>query len=154
MEKKYVIGLLLLIGMGIVSTMAFTINTSIDSTATIYDIDSAAATGSVTAVRVLPWGSRNVLRIKLTTNPGSAAYNISLSFEDNSGAMDLSGFTVTANAGAGTLDTSYLADGIIVVYNIPNTVTNVLVKVDGTGGSFTNSFYEDLTHLIVAIADY
>ena len=66
MKKQYIIAALLLLGFGVISTMAFTIETpTAQKLPKVYDFDTSQTSATITKVRVTPFLNKDAIRIKV-----------------------------------------------------------------------------------------
>lgn len=148
MKKQYVIAMLLLIGFGVVSTMAFTLDANLNVGTKVYDIQETGSEATITKVKVRPFKDLDSMRIKVTiTPPATAAYNMTVTTD-----VDFTGCTITDSETSYLAADSDLANGYLVFNNIGTAVTSVTVTITGYTPDPEN-LWEDMTSLILSVSD-
>jgi hypothetical protein len=148
MKKQYIMAALLLIGFGIISTMAFTINTDLSLGTTVYDVQDSGSTGTISKAKVVPYQTLDGMKIRLTTtSPTSGNYNITITTD-----VDLTGCTITDSESSYISDESDLANGYLVFYNIDNSVNRFNVTITGYTPN-PDSLWKDMTSLVFTMTD-
>ena len=149
MKNQYIMAALLLIGFGIISTMAFSINTNLTLGTNVYDVQSTGSTGDITKVKVVPYITLNGTKIKLTiTPPTSGNYNITLSTD-----VDLTGCSITDSQTTYDAGDSELASGYVVFYNIGNAVTSLDITITGYNKGPASNLWADMNSLVFTMTD-
>ena len=150
-KKQYLIAFLLLIGLGIVSTMALTYDDTLTIDQEAYSISDSGATGSITRVKAIPLGSLDKVKLTFTLSGQSTAFDLYVTFEGAD--LDLTGATITGATG-GTANHD-LANNYIEFTNIA-TATSYTITIDASGITYpgTNSVWQDITGIFVTLGDY
>jgi hypothetical protein len=141
-----------LIGLGVISTMAFTLNDGPDVQTEVYEIDGTAATGSITKIKVKTLGSLDKVKLDFTLTGQSVAYDLDIDLIGS--VLDLTGATITGSSG--TAGTHILSDGTNVLYftAIPSGSSwDVTIDASGIIYAGDNTVWEDITSLLVTLAD-
>jgi hypothetical protein len=155
MKKQYIIAFLLLAGLGVVSTMAFSTVTSVDVTSDVYQVGDNGATGTVTKIKAVPIkGDLDQMKIILTMTGQTVNFDVYITLD---GAV-LTGITsgddaVVTSGSEGTHDlaTAYLEyTGCTALGAGPASWT---LTVDATDATTTPTLWEDVTGLLVTISD-
>ena len=153
MKKQYVMAMLLLIGFGIVSTMAFTLNTpATQELPKVYSFASGTqTTGEVSSVRITPFLSADGIRFKVGITKGDAT-KLTFDLDDGTDLLDLSsGYTFEFKDGND--QTTYTSTGIVSTgsvdghIEVPLTASDATIyfKIEGT------DVYSDIEGLIIGI---
>jgi len=152
MKKQYVIAMLLLIGLGVVSTMAFTLNAiGTDVIPKAYSVDTTQTTGNITAVRITPFLNADGIVLKVTLQKGDAT-QLDFDFDDGSAMLDLSSGYVFAFKDTND-NTTYTSTGIVTTdaadghIEVPLTSgdATIWLKITGT------AIYTDIEGLILSL---
>lgn len=161
MKKQYMIAVLLLIGAATVSTMAFSVNTTIDDDFTLYDAtpSGAAVTISNLRYRVI---NKDTCYIKIQlANSGANDGRFHVILNDEAGnVMDPFTFTaitydITANV-PGALDVAAVSGDDVLVIDVDTvhaTTDYILLKLVGTDLIYNNAATTDLGSLTIAAYD-
>ncbi len=148
MKKQYIMAALLLIGFGIVSTMAFSVNSDLTLGTTVYDVQDTGSTGTISKAKVVPYKTLDGMKIRLTTtSPTSGNYNITITTD-----VDLTGCTISDSESSYIGGESDLANGYLVFYNIGNAVNVLNITITGYTPNPT-SLWEDMTSLVFTMTD-
>jgi len=143
MKKQYIMTVLLLIGFGIVTTMAFELNTPAVEAPEAYSIVDSGTAAIVSSVRIRPskGGDRIVITLGLTNMTATNNYAVAVELNDEAGTdgyYDLSspdavspaanGFEEYTNGYYETTYTAVAGTGTLV---IKLDKTNIWIDVDG-----------------------
>ena len=152
MKKQYILVALALIGLGVISTMAFTITDGPDITTAVYDITDGGATGSITKIKAKPQGSLDKVKLDISLSDQTAAYDLDINLLGS--VLDLTGATITGSSG--TAGTHTLSDGTNILYftAIP-AGTSWSVTIDASGITYAGDYtvWEDINSLLITLAD-
>lgn len=157
MKRKYILAVLALIGLGVVTTMAFTLNPDgpVVVQSEVYEISDSGATGSITKVKAKPMGgSLDKVKIKITLSGQSVAYDLDIALIGSN--LDLTGDIITGSAGSAGTHVLGLADNELIFTAIPSgsswDVTIDAPSGDGYDGT-GNSVWEDIDSLMITLSD-
>jgi len=147
MDKKYMLAALLLMGMTVMSTMAFTITPSTGDAPNVYSYSSSTGDTTADSIKVKPWGTSKKVKIigGITDDADSDAFNLMFDLERSGPNYDFSGYTFTASTG--TLDETSKSEGHIEVTDIADGTATVTLTVEHS----SSSTYENLTALLVSV---
>jgi len=147
MDKKYMLAALLLMGMTVISTMAFTITPGTGDAPNVYSYSTTTGDTTADSIKVEPWGSAKKVKIivGITDDADSDAFNLIFDLERSGPSNDFSGYTFTASTG--TLDETAKSEGHIEVTGIADGIATVTLTVEHS----SSSTYEELTALIVSV---
>ena len=147
MDKKYLLAALLLMGMTVMSTMAFTITPSTGDAPNVYSYSSSTGDTTADSIKVKPWGTSKKVKIivGITDDADSDAFNLMFDLERSGPNYDFSGYTFTASTG--TLDETSKSEGHIEVTDIADGTATVTLTVEHS----SSSTYENLTALLVSV---
>ena len=147
MDKKYMLAALLLMGMTVMSTMAFTITPSTGDAPNVYSYSSSTGDTTADSIKVKPWGTSKKVKIivGITDDADSDAFNLMFDLERSGPSYDFSGYTFTASTG--TLDETSKSEGHIEVTDIADGTATVTLTVEHS----SSSTYENLTALLVSV---
>ncbi len=151
MKKQYIIIALALIGLGVISTMAFTLNAGPNVQSEVYQISDSGATGSITKIKAKPQGSLDKVKLDITLSGQSVAYDLDIDLIGS--VLDLTGATITGSSG--TAGTHIQSDGTNILYftAIPSGASwSVTIDASGTYAG-DNTVWVDITSLLVTLAD-
>ena len=149
MDKKYMLAALLLMGMTVISTMAFTITPSTEDALNVYSYSSSTGDTTADSIKVKPWGTAKKVKIiiGIADDVDSDAFNLLFDLERSGPSYDFSGYTFTASTG--TLDQTSKSEGHIEVTGIADGTATVTLTVEHS----SSSTYENLTALLVSVED-
>jgi len=155
MKKQYILVALALIGLGVISTMAFTLNAGPNVQTEVYDISDEGATGSISKIKAKPQGSLNKTKIVITISGQTVNFDLDINLLGSN--LDLTDATITGSSGIP--GTHVLSSGTNILYfeditGHPTEDITWTVTIDDSsdyGGS--NTVWEDITSLLVTLAD-
>ena len=164
MKKQYIIAVLLLIGAATVSTMAFSVNTTVDDDFTLYDATPAGGAVTISKVkyRVI---NADTCYVKISlANSGANDGSFHIVLQSEAGAvMDPFTFTITYDivTGAGTpslgaLDVPAVSGDDVIVVDVDTvhaTDDYILLKLVGTDLIYNNAATTDLGGITIAAYD-
>ena len=147
MKKQYILIALALIGVGIVTTMAFEFTDGVNVQSEVYSITDTASSGAISKVRATPYGGIDIVRIKITM---TASANVDFSFDTG---VDLTGCTIDTTVGSVNVDDIDI--GHFEVTGVTSGTTSLVITIDGTSASalVEDTLWEELSDLIIGIAD-
>ncbi|HEX9914355.1 MAG TPA: hypothetical protein VGB32_05495 [Candidatus Bathyarchaeia archaeon] len=147
MDKKYMLAALLLMGMTVISTMAFTITPSTEEAPNVYSYSTTTGDTTADSIKVKPWGSAKKVKIiiGIDDDADSDAFNLLFDLERSGPSNDFSGYTFTVSTG--TLDQTAKSEGHIEVTGIADGTATVTLTVEHS----SSSTYENLTALLVSV---
>ena len=154
MKRKYILAALALIGLGVVTTMAFTLNEDLTVGSSVYDVQSTYSTGDISKVKIKPYKGLDNMRMKLTIDdPDSGNFNITVMTD-----VDLSGCSISDSEGKFHSGDSELVDGYLVFNDIPTGTSKLTITITGyTNYKVTNpsnsSLWEDMESVIFTMTD-
>lgn len=143
MKKQYALVLLLVLGFGIVTTMAFELNTPDAAIPDAYAVSADETEASVSSVKIRPskGGDRMIITLGLADMTASSSYAIGVELSDTAGTdgyYDLSSPTsVSPSANGdevyaeGYYETTYTATGTTGTLQIKLDKASIWVEVDG-----------------------
>jgi len=143
MKKQYVMVLLLVIAFGVVTTMAFELNSPASQIPDAYAVTADETDATVTSVKIRPskGGNRVIITLGLGTMTSGLDYAIGVELLDTAGTdgyYDLSTPTAVypvANGGEqyelGYYETTYSATGTTGTIQIMLDKTSIWVEIDG-----------------------
>jgi len=143
MKKQYILAALLLIGFGVVYTMAFELNDLDVETPEAYSVSDSGTAATVSSVKIRPskGGDRMIITLGLTNMTASDNYAIGIELTDTAGTdgyYDLSSpdaVNPAANGNedysAGYYETTYSASGATGTLVIKLDKSSIWVDVDG-----------------------
>lgn len=143
MKKQYALVLLLVLGFGIVTTMAFELNTPDATIPDAYAVSADETDASVSSVKIRPskGGDRMIITLGLADMTASSSYAIGVELSDTAGTdgyYDLSsptGVYPSANGNQnytmGYYETTYTASGTTATLQIKLDKASIWVEVDG-----------------------
>jgi len=150
-NRKYVLAILLLVAFSMVATLGLTFNEDVSVQSEVYQVSDSGATGTINKVKVKPLGSLNKVKIEITLDSQTVAYDLDISLMGSD--LDLTGATITGSAGTAGAHVLSSGENILYFTAIP-AGSSWSVTIDATGGySGTNTVWEDITELLVTIAD-
>jgi len=95
MKKQYILAFLLLVGLGAVSTMAFSLGESTSTVAAPVTI-TGDGTENITDVKVLPYKGDDGVYLKITVNTAdSMTFYVQFIDDDSGDAIDMSAYDTT-----------------------------------------------------------
>jgi len=146
MNRKYVLAILLIMGFGVVSTMAFTIDpdTEKDIVPNFYEVDGTASTSTITKIRTLPKGGTESSDIRLLITTSSTSCELYIDIIDDDGSPAATPSSVSA-VGA----TANIVNGVIEVTSLTSTSINLVI----TGQDYTTGYFEDIESMFISIVD-
>lgn len=164
MKKQYIIAVLLLIGAATVSTMAFSIDSTVDDDFQLYDITPGSAAVTVSNVRIRVMNSDTVYFKLSLANSGldDGVFHISFTNEDGDPVdFGADGVTITWDITGTTLGSlsplEASGDTVVVVSKetVHATTDYILLKVSGTNIAYdgSNGSGSDLASMNVAAYD-
>ena len=147
MKRKYVIAVLTLLGLGVVSTLAFSLGSVTDSSvAGPVSITQSGTAENIDEVHVYPYQSPDGMYIIITLDSSiTTSYVFDVSVEDGSGAIDLSAgnykYKQTAGWGSETaISTTWDADlGAFTITTASLTGTTVKVRIYDVTDIYTDA---------------
>ena len=155
MKKQYILVALVLIGLGVISTMAFTLNAGPNVQTEVYNILDEGANGTITKIKAKPKGSLDKVDIDIQLTDQEVAFDLDINLLGSS--LNLTGATISASSGAAGLHDVGPGENIIYYTNIPggSGTTTWTLTIDATSGYVgANTVWEDITSLLVTLADY
>ncbi|MCW4013521.1 MAG: hypothetical protein NWF07_11095 [Candidatus Bathyarchaeota archaeon] len=155
MKKQYALGILLLIGMGIVTTLAFQYNTGLNVDSAVYSVSATGATGTVTKVKAIPKsGDLDQMKIMITMTGQTENFDIFITLQ----GADLTGVTpstdVTVTTGTG--GTHSVADGYLEYTACTALGASGVwtIEIDASSASaLTATLWQDTTGLMITVVD-
>ena len=142
MKKQYIIAVLLLVGLGILSTMAFSFSTlTTEEVSTVYEVNETSGM-TIGKVKIKPL-SVDKMKIEISSISASSNYDLTLSFGSDAG-ITLSSASSSVN-GSLTVDDT---DDYFEEVNLPLATTSVTYIVSGT------DIWTDTTRVYIAINSY
>jgi hypothetical protein len=158
MKRKYMLAALLLVGLGIISTMAFSFDDSLMVSTDVYTASDQGATGNITRVRVTPIkGDLNKTRIQITMTGQDVGFDIAITLEDAvltgiTPASDLDVTTGTYDSTFSDPDAGHLEfTGCDNLGSGTGTWTLEIDANDATG--LTASLWQDTSSLTIVVVD-
>ncbi|MBD3172669.1 hypothetical protein GF326_09370 [Candidatus Bathyarchaeota archaeon] len=162
MKRKYILAALALIGLGVVTTMAFTLNANeVTVESEVYQVIDNGASGAIDRVTARPVGDLNKIRILVKIdNNQNENYNITIDFIGD--VLDLSGDYIYDKDDV-TPDASTLSLGFnsITYSNVDFNTNQFWVIIDSTDsvngdGNYdgTNNVWQDIDSLLITLSDY
>ena len=154
MKKQYILVALVLIGLGVISTMAFTLTAGPNVQTEVFDISDEGANGTITKIKVKPKGSLNKVDIDLQLTDQEVAFDLDINLLGS--ALDLSGATISGSSGIAGIHDVQSGTNIIyfTVLSGGSGTTTWTLTIDATSGySGTSTVWEDITSLLVTLAD-
>ena len=149
MKKQYILVALVLIGLGVISTMAFTLTDGPDITTAVYDITDAGASGDIDKIKVKPQGSLNKVKIDISLTDQDVAFDLDLNLLGTE--LDLTGATITGpNVGVYTLGSG---TNILSFTGVTAASSCTITIDDSSDYGGTSTVWEDITSLLVTLAD-
>lgn len=134
MKKQYIIAFLLLVGLSVLTTMAFstgTATTTIDSPVSI----TGDATENITTVKVIPYKGVDGIMLKITLDSSATEYDCYVQVFNSTGDGQLDGTEViSGKLGSTTGADSYDSDVEMVFFDLADAgSTSVIIKIEETG---------------------
>jgi len=128
MKRKYVIAVLTLLGLGVVSTLAFTLgDLTSSSVAGPVQVTQGATSEHLDTIDVYPYLGSDGMYIKIDLTTASTGITLDLTIEDSSNPIDISTYTF-----------SYKTDGSWTAISSPAYDTDLgAVTLPMTGTSFS-----------------
>jgi len=149
MKKQYILVALVLIGLGVISTMAFSIDSDVDIQTTVYDISDDGAKGSITKIKIKPQGSLNKVKIDISLTDQDVDFDLDLNLLGSN--LDLDGATITGpNVGVYTLGSG---TNILSFTDVTAASSCTITIDDSTAYGGSNTVWEDITSVLVTLAD-
>ena len=127
MKRKYVIAVLTLLGLGVVSTLAFSLgDLSESSVAAPVSITQGETAEYLDEVHIYPYQSPDGMYLRIVLTDAASEYSFSISIEASSTPIDISGYTFSVKTDGG--------------WSAPSTVWDLdlgTVTMTVSGSSFT-----------------
>ncbi|MBN2334075.1 hypothetical protein JXL21_00850 [Candidatus Bathyarchaeota archaeon] len=145
MKSKYILAVLVMLGLGIMTTMAFQLNETTAEAPEAYTISTEGTDATITNVKIRPskGGDRLILKYTLSGTSGNS-YDIGLEFEDSDnddgdgdGLKDLSGASIdptpddATQASSGYIEYSETLSGASASFTVTIDLVDVYSEVDG-----------------------
>jgi len=151
MKKQYVMAMLLLIGFGIVSTMAFELNATEAEVPEAYTVTTDGTNAELESLQIRPskGGDRMIIKLQLSGPHGPHSdYFIGVELEDEeetNGLYDASGADVDPSENSNTV----LADGYIEFdyHKTHHCIDTLIIKID------KDDIWSDVDGIMITIAD-
>jgi len=104
MKRKYILSLIVLLGLGIVSTLAFSATEIEPTMYPVYSVtEPAPPTEHVTGVTIYPYKGLHGVSMTMTVSEGTKKITLLVQFVDDGGnVIDFSGYSVQTRIGAGS----------------------------------------------------
>jgi len=151
MKKQYILVALALIGLGVISTMAFTLNAGPNVQTEVYSISDEGANGTITKIKAKPKGSLDKVQIDLTLSNQEVAFDLDINLLGS--GLNLTGASISDFTGSAGTHVLGPGENILYFTAIPSG-NSWSVTIDATseyGGSST--VWEDITSLLITLAD-
>jgi len=150
MKKQYALVLLLVLGFGIVTTMAFELNSPETSIPDAYAVSADETSATVSSVRIRPskGGDRMVIRFSLGSLTNGEDYNIGVELTDNEGTdgyYDLSSPDSVSPAVNG--NEVYTEGYYETTYTASGTTGSITIRLDKDG------IWNAVDGIMITIAD-
>jgi len=151
MKRKYIMAVLVLLGLGVITTMAFTLGSGATSELPkVYSFDTTQTDATITNIMIRPFINANNIRIKvdLATLTKDVEYKVGFELYKAGDTLDLTGATVTIISG-----------GIEGSHDLANGYIEVLHTADDSGTGVVHirialaSIYTDADNLLVSVAE-
>lgn len=159
MKKQYILAALALIGLGIVTTMAFQLNANdVAVESEVYSVSDSGASGSITRVTARPQADLNKVRILVKIDAlQDENYNITIDFVGDD--LNLFGDDIDDKNDQAPNESTLSAGFNTVTYSNVNSATKQFtVTIDATGigdaaYNGTNTVWEDIDSLLITLSD-
>jgi len=160
MKKQYILAALALIGLGVVTTMAFTLNANtVAVESEVYSVSDSGASGSVTRVTARPLGDLNKVRILVKIDAAQDEnYNITIDFVGDD--LNLAGDDIDdKNGAAPDDDTLGLGFNSVTYSDVDSATKQFWVIIDATAvsgaGAYdgVNTVWQDIDSLLITLSD-
>ena len=143
MKRKYVIAVLLLLGLGVVSTLAFTLGDLDDySVAGPVSITQTGTGEDIDEVHVYPYQHPDGMYIKITLGTSvTSSYEFSVTIEDGSGPIDISSATFSYKLGGTWTSATPSWDGDLGAATITasGSGTDLKLRISGITDLYTDA---------------
>jgi hypothetical protein len=150
MKRKYILAVLVLLGLGVISTMAFTLGSGATSELPkVYSFDTTQTAAIITKITVKPFINADNIRIKvdLATLTDTNVYKVGFELYGAGNTLDLTGATVTIISG-GVAGTHDLANGYVeIIHTASGTSGTVYIRIA------LSSIYTSTDNLLVSVAE-
>jgi len=154
MKKQYILAALALIGLGVVTTMAFTLNDggAVAVESEVYTISDNGATGSISRVIARPVGDLDKVRIRFSLDSQSVTYNMTIDLVGS--GLNLDGASITSSDGDAGTHVLSLGTNTIIYTNIASSNFFWIEIDDTTAYTGSATVWEDIDSLIITLSDY
>ena len=135
MKKQYIIAFLLLVGLSVVTTMAFSTGSATTTIDTPLFITGDGAE-NITAVKVIPFKGDDGIMLKITLDSSATEYDCYVQVYNSTGDGQLSTSDVANISGkitGGSGSVSYKADEEMIFFDLTGSGTEVIIKIEQTG---------------------
>jgi hypothetical protein len=132
MKRQYVMAVLLLLGLGIVSTLAFSLgDLSASSVAAPVSIEQGETAEHLDEVHIYPYQSPDGMYLKMDLTAEASSYTFSISVEASSTPIDISGYTfsVKTDGDWDAPSTTWDADLGTVTMTVTGTFTTIKLRI-------------------------
>lgn len=135
MKKQYIIAFLLLVGLSVVTTMAFSTGSATTTIDTPLFITGDGAE-NITAVKVIPFKGDDGIMLKITLDSTAAEYDCYVQVYNSTGDGQLSTLdlaNISGKLGSTVGSDTYDSDVEMIFFDLAGSGTEVIIKIEQTG---------------------